>query len=125
MKTSFFFFFQAEDGIRVYKVTGVQTCALPIYRRPAVRGAHQELRPLRGDRRGQRRRSARVQARDRDDQHSAIGVELLRRTQCVGGPNKVRPTLAPLFPRAIVIVMDSVGIGELPDASDYGDGGSN
>src|SRR5256885_222673 len=24
------FYFQAEDGIRVYKVTGVQTCALPI-----------------------------------------------------------------------------------------------
>src|SRR3989454_3142433 len=27
----FFFFFKAEDGIRYYKVTGVQTCALPIY----------------------------------------------------------------------------------------------
>src|SRR5256885_3105978 len=26
----FLFFFQAEDGIRDYKVTGVQTCALPI-----------------------------------------------------------------------------------------------
>src|SRR5256885_8495967 len=26
------FFFQAEDGIRDYKVTGVQTCALPIFR---------------------------------------------------------------------------------------------
>src|SRR2546426_9172817 len=26
-----FFFFQAEDGIRDYKVTGVQTCALPIW----------------------------------------------------------------------------------------------
>src|SRR5688500_19214670 len=25
-----FVFFQAEDGIRDYKVTGVQTCALPI-----------------------------------------------------------------------------------------------
>src|SRR2546430_11411256 len=32
-----FFFFQAEDGIRDLTVTGVQTCALPIYtacRRP-------------------------------------------------------------------------------------------
>src|SRR5256885_4043965 len=29
---SFVFFFQAEDGIRDYKVTGVQTCALPISR---------------------------------------------------------------------------------------------
>src|SRR5256885_2502229 len=28
--SSCFFFFQAEDGIRDYKVTGVQTCALPI-----------------------------------------------------------------------------------------------
>src|SRR6266851_7326280 len=27
----FFFFFQAEDGIRDRDVTGVQTCALPIY----------------------------------------------------------------------------------------------
>src|SRR6266446_7503923 len=27
------FFFQAEDGIRDYKVTGVQTCALPISHR--------------------------------------------------------------------------------------------
>src|SRR5216684_7217884 len=26
----FFFFFQAEDGIRAVAVTGVQTCALPI-----------------------------------------------------------------------------------------------
>src|SRR5216684_8055557 len=28
---SFFFFFQAEDGIRDVAVTGVQTCALPIW----------------------------------------------------------------------------------------------
>src|SRR5262249_58431543 len=28
---SIFFFFQAEDGIRDWSVTGVQTCALPIY----------------------------------------------------------------------------------------------
>src|SRR2546430_7738667 len=27
---TFFFFFQAEDGIRYLTVTGVQTCALPI-----------------------------------------------------------------------------------------------
>src|SRR5207302_7633118 len=26
-----FFFFQAEDGIRDFHVTGVQTCALPIF----------------------------------------------------------------------------------------------
>src|SRR5688500_20394500 len=33
-----YFFFQAEDGIRDYKVTGVQTCALPIY--GGERGEH-------------------------------------------------------------------------------------
>src|SRR5947209_16846473 len=31
----FFFFFQAEDGIRDIGVTGVQTCALPIFPPPA------------------------------------------------------------------------------------------
>src|SRR5216683_7816971 len=33
----FFFFFQAEDGIRDLIVTGVQTCALPIYGGPEWR----------------------------------------------------------------------------------------
>src|SRR2546426_10663976 len=33
-----FFFFQAEDGIRDYKVTGVQTCALPILFSPGFGG---------------------------------------------------------------------------------------
>src|SRR5256885_9074494 len=33
-----FFFFQAEDGIRYYKVTGVQTCALPIFGIPIAFG---------------------------------------------------------------------------------------
>src|SRR5215813_14371417 len=32
----FFFFFQAEDGIRDADVTGVQTCALPIWLRVTV-----------------------------------------------------------------------------------------
>src|SRR5690606_39553125 len=35
-----FFFFQAEDGIRDFHVTGVQTCALPIFTRsPDLRQA--------------------------------------------------------------------------------------
>src|SRR5438105_8782836 len=33
----FFFFFQAEDGIRDPLVTGVQTCALPIFHGPYLR----------------------------------------------------------------------------------------
>src|SRR5256886_17168068 len=35
-----FFFFQAEDGIRDLTVTGVQTCALPIF---AITGVGSEL----------------------------------------------------------------------------------
>src|SRR5688572_32539935 len=31
MNNDLYFFFQAEDGIRDLTVTGVQTCALPIY----------------------------------------------------------------------------------------------
>src|SRR2546425_7507068 len=59
-----FFFFQAEDGIRDKLVTGVQTCALPIFalREPAHGVAEQllllgELRE-RGYRRDLRHRSA-------------------------------------------------------------------
>src|SRR2546427_936966 len=52
MVAYFFFFFQAEDGIRDLTVTGVQTCALPISdshagRRPATKStgvAHQAQR---------------------------------------------------------------------------------
>src|SRR5256885_3660495 len=35
-----YFFFQAEDGIRDYKVTGVQTCALPICVQSGFHGEH-------------------------------------------------------------------------------------
>src|ERR1022692_5221433 len=57
LNTSGFFFFQAEDGIRDYKVTGVQTCALPIYhadpgifiRSMATRGTSGGLAQATGD----------------------------------------------------------------------------
>src|SRR5438046_9888824 len=44
----FFFFFQAEDGIRDWSVTGVQTCALPICRGGILRrrGPAYEAREL-------------------------------------------------------------------------------
>src|SRR3989454_9124665 len=51
----FFFFFQAEDGIRDYKVTGVQTCALPISapasasQEPGREDVTTEANPLLGD----------------------------------------------------------------------------
>src|SRR5256885_11397425 len=44
-RLSFVFFFQAEDGIRDYKVTGVQTCALPIWRGFGVSGDRRVPRP--------------------------------------------------------------------------------
>src|SRR5690606_39997732 len=37
-----FFFFQAEDGIRDFHVTGVQTCALPICLAPCARDSPQK-----------------------------------------------------------------------------------
>src|SRR5258708_27316608 len=62
----FFFFFQAEDGIRDDLVTGVQTCALPIYRHRQVRShraqdrgdprQHRDARLLPPSRRGRARR---------------------------------------------------------------------
>src|SRR3989449_7084559 len=70
----FFFFFQAEDGIRDVAVTGVQTCALPIWR-PAprqagrdrsARGRRGRTRPrCRGGERGEDRRRRTRAARDR------------------------------------------------------------
>src|SRR2546429_8688856 len=41
----FFFFFQAEDGIRDVAVTGVQTCALPISRRNRRSSAYDGCQP--------------------------------------------------------------------------------
>src|SRR4051794_16952394 len=41
------FFFQAEDGIRDGRVTGVQTCALPIYE--IIAAAHLRMRAARPD----------------------------------------------------------------------------
>src|SRR5256885_9596769 len=57
------FFFQAEDGIRDYKVTGVQTCALPILEERRLQTAGAPLPP--ND--GRPSRYAGHPARDRAD----------------------------------------------------------
>src|SRR5256885_9486763 len=44
------FFFQAEDGIRDYKVTGVQTCGLPISINKRIVGPNEYF--VMGDNRG-------------------------------------------------------------------------
>src|SRR2546430_16713683 len=56
-----FFFFQAEDGIRDLTVTGVQTCALPIWLPPLAAGAERGRRP--GRTRARRRRWLRPRRR--------------------------------------------------------------
>ena len=44
---NFFFFFQAEDGIRDIGVTGVQTCALPILEKKTASPAIKKLEQYR------------------------------------------------------------------------------
>src|SRR5438128_11739228 len=68
MSCCYYFFFQAEDGIRDATVTGVQTCALPISRRPGRR----VLWPVRG--RGHHARLA--QAIELDDRDAEQLLEL-------------------------------------------------
>src|SRR5256885_2075404 len=107
-----FFFFQAEDGIRDYKVTGVQTCALPIsfpaHRRSArparrghggsaevaaSRGGSVDAQPVpcyRGGGRSHRSghalgHSASVQTRGRVAQTLAARHELLHQRQSLRG----------------------------------------
>src|SRR5438046_6950097 len=47
-KMSVVFFFQAEDGIRDWSVTGVQTCALPISLPGYTRGCHRSFQSTDG-----------------------------------------------------------------------------
>src|SRR5205809_3400973 len=74
----FFFFFQAEDGIRDVAVTGVQTCALPIS--PAgVRDDPQLVGEPLFHWRGQRIAVARPRSRAREvDEQVIVGGELRR-----------------------------------------------
>src|SRR5438552_18951789 len=58
-----FFFFQAEDGIRDDLVTGVQTCALPIYRERRALLHRQPRADVRRHRAERRRRGGRSEER--------------------------------------------------------------
>src|SRR5690349_15672326 len=73
-----FFFFQAEDGIRDLYVTGVQTCALPIYPGTgAPHGGHRPAapnRPALGRAALRFRRAARVQGQARSEERR-VGKE--------------------------------------------------
>src|SRR5439155_13406300 len=71
MVFDFFFFFQAEDGIRDGHVTGVQTCALPISPRSAL-GSRAGAPPPRGIRRARRRA---VKDKDNRSEERRVGKE--------------------------------------------------
>src|SRR6266498_4978187 len=61
---SFFFFFQAEDGIRDADVTGVQTCALPILAPGTADDGKAAARQARIDRYREETREARIKIAD-------------------------------------------------------------
>src|SRR5690606_39964023 len=90
-----FFFFQAEDGIRDFHVTGVQTCALPI----SVEHVMAALRALRID-------NAVVQLDGEEppfaDGAAAAFVRLIRRagTELLDAPRRARPLRAPAWAAA-------------------------
>src|SRR5690606_39576904 len=70
-----FFFFQAEDGIRDFHVTGVQTCALPISKDRVRRADREQGGPqlaagARLPRRAPRRLRGRVPERREDQRHA-------------------------------------------------------
>src|SRR5699024_1154478 len=84
----FFFFFQAEDGRRDRNVTGVQTCALPIYRYRLVGcGAPEPRQAGPCPCRGRTRRSWRVL-----DRHRRPRCGIVRRAgQTRGAGDNLRP----------------------------------
>src|SRR5260370_6882414 len=77
----FFFFFQAEDGIRDSSVTGVQTCALPIYAAHAWRAALEMAARMEGLHRGWEEQAART---GRPFRHVNSGIGITTGECCVG-----------------------------------------
>ena len=77
----FFFFFQAEDGIRDYDVTGVQTCALPI---------STELFDRQKDAVGQGERTILVYIELSGNVHIANGVEEFEQLAASSGLNIIQ-----------------------------------
>src|SRR5256885_4863192 len=75
------FFFQAEDGIRDYKVTGVQTCALPISNlsQYLVEGAAADLR----------RRAARPETQKKRARSSRLAAVLYVTSAILARPRKI------------------------------------
>src|SRR5437762_6226390 len=114
---SFFFFFQAEDGIRDTSVTGVQTCALPISRSSArrnfacnfpaahagPRAARRARRVARGPRLHHAARAARGALGKRRAGHRLHGNRLVAweaaLAKCQGSPPRAREGPGTRHPR--------------------------
>src|SRR5205809_3392100 len=73
----YFFFFQAEDGIRDVAVTGVQTCALPIWSARSIGAGRGERVPAGRGPRGGAGAGAEGDA-DRPDDRDAGGLAFRR-----------------------------------------------
>src|SRR6266540_1384009 len=96
-----FFFFQAEDGIRDRDVTGVQTCALPIFRgrdtsrtRPSrARDSRSPRTPAARSRRGRWSRSPAARAPARQPLATTAGRRPVqaRRPRNPAGPRGPKP----------------------------------
>src|SRR5256885_9017642 len=84
MRIDSVFFFQAEDGIRDYKVTGVQTCALPISsnRRRSARCTDPASLPHRSDLREPLLSPKRRSARRPDARPNGEGLGEIGRASC-------------------------------------------
>src|SRR5207244_7423694 len=84
----FFFFFQAEDGIRDDLVTGVQTCALPILRGPDTREIGRGLVAYDAE------DAEKIKGRSSPDVMAILGIsgraEMIHRDDLVVGPHGAR-----------------------------------
>src|SRR5207245_6170272 len=80
------FFFQAEDGIRDATVTGVQTCALPIYRRRAqdLEGRREVVGETLDDERVAAERQVGAVLLAGPHRHEEAGIALENETHLVG-----------------------------------------
>src|SRR4051794_41896326 len=90
MYVCIFFFFQAEDGIRDGRVTGVQTCALPICRERIQiatdqmgRQVERQVRPVEPARGRRQRQIGRASCRERGE--SSVGGGSLKKKKREGG----------------------------------------
>src|SRR2546430_14826963 len=106
----FFFFFQAEDGIRDLTVTGVQTCALPIFGaaphgRAPCRARAKTVQPR--NRGGHRQR-------ERRDRREGRGASAGRGSN---GPDVRRPPSGPAPPASATRSCVEPPTAEAPEAA--------